>query len=317
MSRRGGDDDLDSLNLLLDTVCNMFGIFVFAALIVAIMSVARSAQVLSDTGGRPDHLPTANLAAANRSIEALSEQLERQRTSRSHVFGKRAAEAAERRKAAEAEVAKRRRIHAEYERAVTKTDEFLQQVPQTIERLRAEIESLERAVRQARAVKEVEARTPLRRQLEGRVPVQVVLDEGMVFVLNSWWDHLGPSHHPCDVWCDWNEEAVDPAGSECRVVTCLRGGAIEIHRTAFLREGGGIEAVTPEALAADRRWARFLAALDPARHVVSIRCTPSGFVAFGAVRASIVSAGVPYNAEPVRLDPFYRDSIVEGTPVGQ
>jgi len=145
----------------------------------------------------------------------------------------------------------------------------------------------------------------------------VVLHDDKAFVLNSWWHHVGPAHHPCDIWCDWNPAAVDPANSECRVVRCLRGGDIEIHRVALLLPGGGIPAKSPEALSQDPDWNRFLEALDPARHVVSIRSTATGFRAFGAVRGSVVSRGIPYNADPVRLDPFYRDSIVEGTPVGQ
>ncbi len=320
MSRRGSEDDLDSLNLLLDTVCNMFGIFIFSALVVAIMSVTRTTQVVAESSPRSASAEIVQqLESARASVDGLNEQLERSRTSRGQVFSERAKQAAERRREAESAVEARRQTKRQYEEAIENLDQFLAGLPVAVARLRDEVASLEDAVRRAKAVKEVEARTPLRRALEGRVPVQVVLHDGKAYVLNAWWDHVGPAHHPCDIWCDWNPAAVDPDPrlSECRVVSCIRGGSIEIHRIARLRDDGGIPARSPEALASDANWKRFLDSLDPTKHVVSIRSTFTGFGAFGAVRGSIVSRGIPYNAEPVRLDPFYRDSIIEGTPIGQ
>lgn len=320
MSRRGSEDDLDSLNLLLDTVCNMFGIFIFSALVVAIMSVTRTTQVVAESAPRSASAETLQkLESARASVDGLNEQLERSRTSRSQVFSDRAKQAAERRREAESAVESRRETQRQYESAIENLDRFLADLPVAVSRLRDEVAALEDAIRRARAVKEVEARTPLRRSLEGRVPVQVVLDADKAYVLNAWWDHVGPAHHPCDIWCDWNPAAVDPSPSksECRVVSCIRGGSIEIHRVTWLRPDGGIPAKSPDDLEKNADWKRFLDSLDPARHVVSIRSTASGFGAFGAVRGSIVSRGIPYNADPVRLNPFYRDSIIEGTPIGQ
>lgn len=318
MKRRSAGDDLDSLNLLLDTVCNMFGIFVFSALVVAIMSITRTTQVLAESEPRrPGAETLQRLESARATVDALAVERERQRSSRGQLFSDRAAVAGGRRKEAEAAVADRRRTKAQYDAQIKDIDRFLADLPATVASLREEIASLEDAVRRARSLKEVEARTPLRRALEGRVPVQVVLDGQRAYILNNWWDHVGPGEHPCDTWCDWNRSAVDADSAECVVVSCVRGGAIEIHRTVRLRSGGGIPADSAEGLARDPGWKRFLVSLDPSRHVVSLRSTKDGFRAFGAVRGSIVSHGIPYNVEPIRLDPFYRDSIIEGTPVGQ
>ena len=318
MSRRGSEDDLDSLNMLLDTVCNMFGIFIFSALVVAIMTVTRSTQIVAaDSPTSASEETLEQLTAARRSVSGMNEQLERSRSGKGAVIADRAIQAASLRRDAEAALESRMRTKAEYEFAIENLGQFLADLPTTVIRLRDEVASLEDAVRRARAVKEVEARTPLRRALEGRVPVQILLHDGKVFVLNAWWNHIGMSHHPCDIWCDWNPSAVDPANSECRVVNCLRGGSIEIHRVALIRQAGGIAAASAEELARSREWGTFLDSLDPSRHVVSIRSTATGFSAFGNVRGGIVSRGLPYNAETVMLDPFYRDSIVEGTPVGQ
>jgi hypothetical protein len=317
--RRASGDDLDSLNLLLDTVCNMFGVFIFSALIVAVMSLTRTTQIVESQSAPPIAAPDdPALSAARASVDELNSRLDRLRTSRGRVLSERAKEASSRRDAAERELADRVRARDQYRQATEDSQMFIAGLDQAIPALRDDLAKLEDALRRARSIKEVEARTPLRRALEGRVPVQLVLHDDRAFVINPWWDHLGTADHPCDIWSHWNEQAVDGQRSECVVVRCLRGGDVEIHRRVALREeGGGIPAKDADALAADPRWLSFLSSLDPRRHVVTIRCSPTGFRAFGPVRGSIVGRGIPYNADPVRLDPFYRDSIVEGTPIGQ
>lgn len=311
-------DDLDSLNLLLDTVCNMFGIFIFSALVVALMAVTRSTQVVIDAS--PSHAAAerdARVVAAEASVATLYQRLEEIRSSRTAAVSAKADRAASTRRAAEAEMTVRQSTLEEYRRRLETDSKFLSNLQEEVPRLRNQLAQLEEAIRRARSLKEIETRTPLRRALEGRIPVQIVIDAGRAFVINPWWDHQGKDSHPCDIWSDWNREAVDIAASECQVIKCFRGGEIEIHRKVLLRAGGGIQVESPEKLAADPAWRRFLASLDPARHVVTLRCTASGFSAFGPIRGEIVGRGIPYNAEPIRLDPYYRDQIIEGVPVGQ
>ena len=48
MSRRSkAGDEFGSLDLLLDTVCNMFGLFIFIGIIVAILAGARSKEIIT------------------------------------------------------------------------------------------------------------------------------------------------------------------------------------------------------------------------------------------------------------------------------
>lgn len=311
-------DDLDSLNLLLDTVCNMFGIFIFSAMVVALLAATRSTQVAADTvAGAAKAEPTERVVAAEASITALYQRLEEMRSSRTALIAEKADRAGAARHAAEAELSIRQATLDEYRRRLDTDSRLLTDLRDDVPRLRDQIAQMQEAIRRARSLKEVETRTPLRRALEGRIPVQIVLDSGRAFILNSWWDHRSSDSHPCDIWCDWNQDAVDAGASDCQVVKCLRGGEIEIHRKVLLLAGGGIEAESAEKLAADPAWQRFLSSLDPARHVVVLRCTATGFGAFGPVRGEVVGRGVPYNVEPTRLDPFYHDQIIEGVPVGQ
>ena len=319
MRRRQPDpDDLDSLNLLLDTVCNMFGVFIFSALIVAIMAMTRSTQIVVEASPASAQAErAAKVSATDASVRALHARLETIRSSRSSALMDRASEASQLRFQAESELEIREQTLADYKRRLTSDSEFLANLRQEIPKLQDQIAGIEDAIRRVRRIKEVETRTPLRRALEGRIPVQVVLHDGRAYILNAWWDHVQTTDHPCDIWCDWKLDAVDAAASGCNVVKCFRGGEIEIHRRILLRTGGGIIADSAEALAKNPAWIRFLSSLDPRRHVVSIRSTATGFQAFGPIRGEIVGRGIPYNVEPTRLDPFYSDSIVEGTPVGQ
>lgn len=315
--RRAGADDLDSLNLLLDTICNMFGIFVFSALIVALLAMTRSTQVVQ-TPDAPTltSAETAKIAALETSIDQMSAEL-------TALQSGRAASIAEKRRLADAtivraerELAVRLRTLEEYREKLKRDADFVARLPEELPAVKQEVEDLAQAIRRTKELKDVEMRSPRRRELEGRTPVQVVIDKGRVFILNPWWAH-GPDEHPCDIWSDWNRDAVVASASRCEVICCVRGGAIEIRRSVLLRSDGGIEAEDPVALAADPTWQKFLRSMDPGKHVVSIKCTATGFKAFGPVRSAIVSQRVPYNVAPIRLDPLYRDAIIEGTPIGQ
>jgi hypothetical protein len=296
----------------------MFGVFIFSALIVAIMAMTRSTQIVVEASPSSAQAErAAKVSATDASVRALHARLETIRSSRSSALMDHASEASQLRFQAESELEIREQTLADYKRRLTSDSEFLANLRQEIPKLQDQIAGIEDAIRRVRRIKEVETRTPLRRALEGRIPVQVVLHDGRAYILNAWWDHVQTTDHPCDIWCDWNLDAVDAAASGCNVVKCFRGGEIEIHRRILLRTGGGIIADSAEALATNPAWIRFLSSLDPRRHVVSIRSTATGFQAFGPIRGEIVGRGIPYNVEPTRLDPFYSDSIVEGTPVGQ
>jgi len=315
--RRIATDDLDSLNLLLDTICNMFGIFIFTALIVAVMAMTRSTQIVAVLNPQQgQNRESAEMIAAQDSIAEMSDRLEVLQQSRSHKLAAKARQAARVRGAADEELMVRQSTLREYQEKMSRDSDFIAKLHEELPKLQDEIATLEESIGRGRQLKEVTTRTPLRRELEGRTTVQVVLDEGKVYVLNSWWNHH-VDEHPCDIWCDWNTQAVDVAASTCDVVRCLRGGDVEIHRRVLLRPAGGWEAEDATKLAANQDWIRFLASLDHSKHLVSIRSTATGFQAFSAVRASIVQRGIPYNVEPIRLDPYYSDSIIQGTPIGQ
>jgi hypothetical protein len=308
---RRNDDPGDSTDLLLDAICNMFGLFIFVAMLVALLVSVRGPQIVADAerASRAE-FEDPIVAAAEGELEALREALGR--------FDETGllAEAAllESGRAAIAQA------HAEIERRAglaallssraadeaARTRELAEELPD----LEVEITRLEAELAAARGQLDLNVRTPRRRELEDRVPAQVVLARGRVFVVNDWSD---PTAHPCDSWCTWNTDAVNPARSEAVVHYCWRAGGQHIDRTIALR--GGIEVADAASLERDPRWRRALLGLSPQRHVISIKADPDSFDRFAALRAAIARRGFLYDASPVAIDPstnLYLDTIREG-----
>lgn len=320
MSRRAEGDDLDSLNLLLDTVCNMFGIFIFSSLVVALMAMSRTAQMTTETGQDGARAETEQrILVTQESIRRLADQLESRRGGRRAVIEERARAASDRLTRAESELLARQAALAGYKDQTRDAKEGVKQLKAALPSLREELQALRAQLERERQLKEVDVRTPMRRSLEGRVPVQVVLHEGRVFVINAW-ASLPPETHPCDAWCTWNPKDVVERASTCDS-DCIRGGPVNVARRVQLRDGGGIPAESAEELARNPEWGAFITAMERGRDrfVVSIYSTPTGFRAFGPVRGEIVSRGIPYNTDTTVLEPgrFYVDRIQTGTPIGQ
>ena len=314
MRRR--DDEGDGLDLLLDAICNIFGLFIFVAMLVALIVSVRGTEAKPDdappatqavVASRPSEIETleariasfdlASLDAEDDAIEGARESLE----------------------AAELELLRR---EASLEAIRARLAELAQRDAERGEdrpRLEAEIRRLEEEIASVRETRDVTVRTPRRRELSGRVPAQLVLWRGRAYLLNDW---SAPEAHPCDSWTTWNEQAVDAARSEAIIHYCWRAGGQHIDRAAYLRPEGGV--AVPEGGAAvlerSREWRRSLAGLDPARHVVSIKADADSFEAFAAVRAALARRGFLYDVAPVRVDPatgLYQDTILEGRTTAQ
>lgn len=312
-ARRVSRQTDSSLDLLLDTICNMFGIFIFSAMIVAVLSMTRS-TVVTQVKARSDH---------DRRARALQAQVVRLREEVAELEGSAATQLAEKvakskRTRAVLQTAilqKQARLEQDFRRAHTE-EEQVSDLVQRVPSMQQEQESLLRAIEAAAAIKDVTIRSPRERPLDGRTPVQIVVDQEKVFVLNPLWDLKGA--HECDVWTSWNAADVVPERSRYEVLQCV-GSNVHIRRSVALRPDGGCAATDALELQSNPAWSRFLSALDPARHVVSIQTTPTGHVAFGFVRNAIVGTGVPYQANAQLLKPglVYEDEIVNGTPRGQ
>lgn len=315
-SVRGSRESGDSLELLLDVICNLFGAIIFIALLTALLVRA---------GGRPE--PAAGestrtpdeVIVLRAEVDALRGRLgSPEMRERLAAMGP-LAEAARRVDDARDELERRSAIAAEYERRIGElTDDSTDP-----EASRAELE-----LQVARLIEEKEAlrsltertlRTPRRRGVARTWPAQIVVADGRAYVVNDWAGGAGGAMgDPCARYCRWNDDAVDlAAGPECIVHDCWADGSLFIERSIPLRADGGVPLRTPAMLADDPRWLRAIDGLDPRLHVISLRVAPDSFGAFAIVREDLARRGFAYDVNPTLLDPRYQDTIIQGTPTAQ
>ena len=318
---RGAGEEGDGLDLLLDTICNMFGLFIFVAMLVALLVSTRGSAVEPDVAPPDAELAVDARRLAERRVAALEQAIEA--IDEEEIDADEAALADARALLEEAEREARRRatLLASLRDAIDDERAEATAVEESLPEIEAEIAALEEATTRLRETKEISVRTPRRRELVGRLPVQVVLWRDRAHLVNDWSDPLA---HPCDSWCTWNEQAVVGEASEATVHYCWRAGGQHIDRTVRLRPDGGVALLDGDGdgaldLERNREFRRIAAMLDPRRHVVSIKCAPDSFDAFTVFRAAIATRGFLYDVAPVEVDSTgtYRDTILEGRTTAQ
>ena len=310
MSRRSNHgEEFGSLELLLDTICNMFGLFIFMGMLVAVLASARS-TVLQSQG-----VPVAEgrVAADQAMVDDLRRRVEQaEREARPDA----AVDQAQGRLAGlQATNDQLERRTAAMERLVREGSDRAVAVAAELPRLHSEVERLQREVQAQEKVSGLQLRAPRRRTVEGLMPVQLVLWHGRAYWINPWIDRLD---EPCRAWSEWNPDAVDlTAGPVCDVRECFRGGGQWLVRSVPLRADGGLAVVE-----GDGAWRRslldLLARLQGDRHVLSLKVAPDSHEAFQSLREIVAGAGFAYDVSPIRIeDGVYRDEIRDGVATAQ
>ena len=142
MKRKRGDAD-DGLDLLLDTICNMFGTIIFVALIAALLA-------LTSTKGSPEPSLVAGDPDGERQLALLAaraEELERElSTLPAAGDGDADSAAADRVAAALGEIARREELIERYSDAVAAVSGDLAQIGAQLAPLREEVARVESAL---------------------------------------------------------------------------------------------------------------------------------------------------------------------------
>ena len=301
--RRRRHEETDSLDLLLDTICNMFGMIIFVAILAAIIASVRSRETVTESASAP-RVPIVTHAETELDDTAL---LSGQIATMKGRLAK-----------ARSEIEHRTQLLAELSQRTKAAN-----TPVDLGTIRAQTQQLQQDLDRMVQLRDVTLRTPRQRELAGRLPVQVVLAEDRLFILNDWspWHRVqDPVGDRCVFWTTWNSQAID-LDIEPRVIIhqgCeFRTGTQDIERAVTLRSGGGIP--VNDSTQSRRQIADALALLDPDRHVISIRADPDSFAAFQLLRHALVDAGYPYDVTPWKLpaDRTYSDRIREGTATAQ
>jgi outer membrane murein-binding lipoprotein Lpp len=298
-----------SLDLLLDTICNMFGMIIFIAVLAAVLASARGARQISSAQAGPIQDAT-DLATLKATIAALEDDNDENFTG--SLDSATAALLSER--------SYGRRLQASITTLQEKLDDPDASV--SLDQLRADVQTLESELAALHDLRDIKLRTPRQRSLKGRVPVQVVLTRDRLYLVNDWegWRHTkDPVGQRCTFWSTWNQQAVDIHSSTFTDYdSCgYRTGALKIDREIHLLADGGIAFDSPTA---ESEISALLDHLVRGKHVVSFRVTPDSFDHFHDARRLVVGQGLEYDVKPVPplgADMIYRDKIRMGTATGQ
>lgn len=272
----------DSMDMLLDTITNVFGGIIFIAILVALL-----------TGSQADRTAGRVEAAADRLVTLRTDLQEgRARMSRKSDLATYLQGLADQPDvtwddtlvslAADIDAGRRRLAQAERQLAhlhdkKAPIDEKLQLASEQTAQLRDEIEQLEAAIGREKDLRRLEARLPVT-QITHKRPAHIVLTRGRMFVVDG-----------CDggliTIVEEKTRDVDlvPLPQE-RTEIVLRSGA-------GLPIGGG--------LASTLRWRRLREAAPTARYFLYIVVLPDAYEAFLTLRQLAVSAGYDYDVVPV------------------
>lgn len=302
MRRRNTTED-GSLDLLLDTICNMFGLIIFVAILAAVIASVRSRQT-----AEVPLLATQETMSVNTSPEVQPDDL-----------------------VADMITSRRAQLDRLY-KEIDQREELLDRLhaivapenaPVDLDTIRSQTQTLQKDLQRMTQLRDVTLRTPKRRELAGRLPVQVVLAEGRLYILNdwsSWHQSSDPIGDRCVFWTTWNPEAIDlqqPVEAIIHEGCEFRTGTQDIERRVRLLSGGGIP--IDETRASVAKITDALSVLDPDFHVVSMRVSADSYAAFQLFRNALVQSRFPYDVTPwiMPADRGYHDRIREGTATAQ
>ena len=228
MSRRHHEPD-DSLELLLDPICNMFGTIMFVALIAALLALTRSGVVVSDAVSAMER----EQASAVSQMEGRATELERTLSTLPAGEGRELDQAAaDRVERALGEVARREVLIERYQDTVKTARENMDDVASQVEPMRTELMRVRDAVEAARRSKDRQVRTPLEREVS-LFEFTVVVWNDQLFAIC---DLTTRPRDACEWLRCWNQKHVVPARCTTPVFECSRVN-IHIARSIMLREG--------------------------------------------------------------------------------
>ena len=314
MSRRKRmGEDSDSLYLLLDTVCNTFGLFIFISINVAILVGTREAQNVVEDARKQvvDADPLAGERAALQRLRVMVADAEKKNPDEAESL------------MASGKLTSLRDANTNTSKKTQELTSILKSGAERKEALKVELPSLRSEIKRLESDLQTEAatldkkvRTPRKREVEGLLPVQVILWKDRVYWINPW---VGSIDDPCTRWSEWNPNAVDMAAHpESIIHECFRGGGQWIERHVPLLAKGGLEVGQEGARDWEEPLRALLAHLSTKNHVVSLKVAPDSHRAFGPVRSLIAEKGFAYEVSPIEMsDGIYRDEIRDGVATAQ
>lgn len=303
--KRTSDEPGDSLELLLDTICNMFGTIMFVALVAALLALVSRDQRVEESLAVIDTERDRQIVE----LEQRADELERQLAMfPAPIVDAQQEEAESRMARALGEIERRQKLIAQYGEALKALHSSAQNMDAQIQPLREEIGRLEDAVAFAEKIRHRKMRTPLEREVNLAQFIIVVWQDRLYPVCD--WSNRAVSG--CDRLKQWNDRYV--YASRCTTAGQC-GPNTNFARSIPLREDRGIPVTDVARLRANAEFQSLLASLDPAEDLISFEVAPDSFDAIAVVKEAFVASGFNYRLGIATSTlPNYKDSWISGLP---
>ncbi len=301
--KRRSDDSIDPLDLLLDTVCNLFAVMIFIAIFAAILVEPPSPDTTATEG--------VSIAVIDETEDPVPERL-------ISVPDPALAEADLKLRLAEDELAQRLATIERLESSIqalasgTRSDEELARDSD------ARIQSLQTEIEATRSIMKVPMRTPREAARADAIPTSIFLIDGGVFLPNDfrgWKDET----HPSNEWMKYmGKSRLAPDFLLPKRSDVIQRDDGSVLRRLHFRPDAGIPANSPMSLRDDPTWRSQIGGLIPGKHLIYINVLPDSFEEFGVVRSELARLGFDYNVSITLQDPPLLDETwVIGIPTGQ
>ncbi len=300
------EDPVDSLELLLDTICDMFGLMMFVALISALLALSAQSRKSDESLAVVDAERERQVAE----LKIRSEELEAELSQYpAPAPDQQFEEAEERMVRTLGEIERRQMLIAQYAEALASLRTSRENVDAQLDPLREEIGRLDDAVAFAEKVRNRKMRTPLEREVK--------LDQ---YVIVVWQDRLYPlcdwsnrSLNGCDRLKQWNDRFVYAA--RCSAVGHCGGKQTNLKRSIPLREDHGIPVRDLAQLRANPEFQALLHSLRNSEDLVSFDVAVDSFDTIAVAKEAFVAAGFNYClGVTVAPLPTFEDSWISGLP---
>ena len=279
--RRRRAEDADSLELLLDTVCNMFGGVIFIAILLALLAGKPGEALAADRAQEAERL-----RAEVERVEATVGALLGMGMGDSELDGQVSKVIADR---AAAEVRLRRALdqRTKLEESGKTVEDRLAMAAKRRSELSAIIADLESRIEDEKRRHITAARLPVAKVTE-KIPIHLVVRGSHAFEVYRNDGRGGYLDQPLDV------------------ETTREGAGGSIHRVR-LKDDGGFP--VDDRIRSRERWRAILGRMSADRHFLYIMVYPSGYASFRALRDAALRDGFEYDLilfpenKPIVLSP--------------
>lgn len=287
MSRRQDlGSDSDSLDTFLDTVCCLFGIIIFIAILIAILVQLTTKEVILEVTASDEQMVEAITRLEERK-DALAGSIESYRESESLSNLMKIGEGESDLETLQAELEKRDDILKTYKTALRSGARDVNELIDAIPAINEEIQALEAMQKAKSLLMDRPMRTPQRTAVDTR-PTTFLLVNGKLYETNPWDMRGGRSFEENGGWCymmtTWNTTDVDQNNSRVKA-ECFGNSGLEF-RHIKLRKEGGLEISLDRPLLEDPAFREMIRRYDAKEQMVYFTVATNSFEEFGLVRAA-------------------------------